>query len=89
VPPYNDGLRDVANAEDVTLVDIYQAFGGDTTTLIDCDGLHPTAAGYQRIADEFSRVFKETIEQAPSTPLSISNPFRLPPLSVAPRLRRR
>jgi lysophospholipase L1-like esterase len=78
VLPYNDGLRDIASAEDVPLVDIYQAFGGDTS-LIDCDGLHPTPAGYQRIADEFSRNFKDTLEQPASAPLSISNPFRFSP----------
>jgi lysophospholipase L1-like esterase len=78
VLPYNDGLRDIASAENVQLVDTYQAFGGDTT-LIDCDGLHPTPAGYQRIADEFSRNFRDTLEQPPSTPLSISNPFRQSP----------
>jgi lysophospholipase L1-like esterase len=85
VPPYNDGLRDIANSEGVPLVDVYQAFGGDTTTLIDCDGLHPTPAGYQRIADEFSRTFRDTLEQEASAPLSISSPFRLFPPFVPRR----
>ncbi len=85
VLPYNDGLRDIASGENVPLVDVFQAFGGDTTTLIDCDGLHPTPAGYQRIADEFSRIFRDTLEQPLSTPLSISNPFRLSPPFVPRR----
>jgi lysophospholipase L1-like esterase len=85
VLPYNDGLRDIASSESVPLVDVFQAFGGDTTTLIDCDGLHPTPAGYQRIADEFSRSFKDTLEPPLSTPLSISSPFRLSPPFVPRR----
>ncbi len=77
VAPYNDGLQAIANAENVTLVDVFTAFGGDTTTLIDCDGLHPTPAGYQRIADTFFTSIKATLEvPATATPTVTGAAFR-------------
>ncbi len=45
----NRGIRDLATRQQVVFVDINRAFGGDLT-LIGPDGLHPTAAGYQRMA---------------------------------------
>jgi lysophospholipase L1-like esterase len=66
VEPYNNRLRSLAAAEGVTLVDVYPAFNGDTTTLIDFDGLHPTAAGYQRIADTFFKSITQTLELSPT-----------------------
>jgi lysophospholipase L1-like esterase len=86
VEPYNDGIRGVASAEDIPLVDVYQAFGGNITTLVDVDGLHPTPAGYQRIAEEFFKSIKRAFEQSSSSS-SISNPFRLQPMFVPPRRR--
>jgi len=77
VDPYNDGLRSLASSEGVQLVDVNAAFGGDTTTLIDCDGLHPTPAGYQVIADTFYKSIQQTLEVA-STPTSTS--FRIAPV---------
>ena len=74
VEPYNDGLRGVANAENVPLVDVYQAFGGDITTLVDFDGLHPTPAGYQKIADEFFKSIKQNLELSSGS--SFSDPFQ-------------
>src|SRR5262245_12235803 len=69
VNPYNDGIRSMASAEGVALVDVNSAFNGDTKTLIDFDGLHPTAAGYQKIADTFLKSITETLEvaQPPAT----------------------
>jgi lysophospholipase L1-like esterase len=65
VNQYNSQLRSVAAAENVPFVDVNAAFAGDTTTLIDRDGLHPTAAGYQRIADTFFKSITETLELPP------------------------
>ena len=62
VDPYNSGLRNLASSEAITLVDVNAAFGGDTTTLIDCDGLHPTPAGYQVIANTFFKSIQTTLE---------------------------
>jgi len=59
----NDRIRPMIASEDVTLADIYTAFGGAATTdLIGPDGLHPTEAGYSRIADAFFDVIKQRLE---------------------------
>jgi lysophospholipase L1-like esterase len=82
VVPYNDSLKLIAAGEGVPLVDVYQGFNGDVTTLIDFDGLHPTAAGYQRIADTFFDIIRARLEvPAPTTTLT---PFSFP-FPSAPR----
>jgi lysophospholipase L1-like esterase len=85
VEPYNGGLRGIVVDENVTLVDVFQAFNGDTTTLIDFDGLHPTPAGYQVIADTFFKAIKQELEQSPS--MSGTGPLGFMPLFVPPRHR--
>ena len=65
VNTYNSQLRSVATAENATFVDVNSAFNGNTTTLIDRDGLHPTAAGYQVIADTFFKAITDTLELPP------------------------
>ena len=49
----------------MTLVDVYQGFGGNLA-LIGPDGLHPSADGYAKIADLFFTAIKQTLE-TPST----------------------
>jgi lysophospholipase L1-like esterase len=66
VPGLNDQVRILAASKGVPLVDVYQAFGGDLT-LIGPDGLHPTAAGYHRIADTFFAVIRQTLEATATT----------------------
>jgi lysophospholipase L1-like esterase len=68
VPGFNDSIRSVAAAEGVTLVDVYQGFGGDLT-LLGSDGLHPNAAGYARIAGLFFDKIQQSLEGTP--PLSV------------------
>jgi lysophospholipase L1-like esterase len=58
----NTQIRGVATAEGATLVDLYQAFSADTGTLIGPDGLHPSEAGYAKIADVFFDVIKQRFE---------------------------
>lgn len=53
VPAMNDQIRALAASEGVVLVDAYAAFGGQSTTLIGVDGLHPTTEGYQALAQTF------------------------------------
>ncbi len=76
VEPFNDGIRGIANSEAVTLVDVYQTFNGDITTLVDVDGLHPTAAGYQKIADAFFKAIRQDLEQAAAGSVSHSITMR-------------
>lgn len=63
VEPVNNRLRTVVPAEGAVLVDLYQAFGGSPDPLIGPDGLHPTAAGYQRIAETFLAAIRTTLER--------------------------
>lgn len=67
VPGYNDMIRSLATSEGVPLVDVYAAFGSDAPTLIGFDGLHPTASGYQRIADTFFAAIKGSLETQPAS----------------------
>jgi lysophospholipase L1-like esterase len=66
VAPFNDALKSMAASEGVPVVDVYDAFGANVADLIDVDGLHPTAAGYQKIADTFLASIRSTLEIAPS-----------------------
>jgi lysophospholipase L1-like esterase len=58
----NDQIRAMAASEAAPIVDLYQAFGGVAGELIGPDGLHPTEAGYSRIADTFFDVIKQRLE---------------------------
>jgi lysophospholipase L1-like esterase len=53
VSAMNDEIRSLAASEGVVLVDSYAVFGGQSTTLIGVDGLHPTTEGYQVMAQTF------------------------------------
>jgi lysophospholipase L1-like esterase len=59
----NTQIRSVAAAEGVTLVDLYQAFGGIPGDLIGPDGLHPNDAGYRRIAETFFTAIAQQLER--------------------------
>jgi lysophospholipase L1-like esterase len=61
VSGFNDRVRALASSEGVTLVDVYQGFGGNLA-FIGGDGLHPSADGYAKIADLFFTAIKQTLE---------------------------
>jgi lysophospholipase L1-like esterase len=53
IRPFNDEVRRlVSGLQNVHIVDIYSAFGNDRS-LMGGDGLHPSPAGYQRMAQVF------------------------------------
>ena len=61
----NNEIRSLAVSENVPLVDLYVAFGGDASpTLIGFDGLHPTVAGYELIAQTFFDSIRKNLEVA-------------------------
>ena len=63
VVPLNDAIKTMVAAEGVFLVDLYAAFDGVAdSTLISSDGLHPTAAGNQRIAQTFYDAVRARLE---------------------------
>jgi lysophospholipase L1-like esterase len=63
VRAFNDRLRAVAAGEGAVVVDVYAALAGDVNRYIGPDGHHPTAAGYQRIADEFLTAIRAEFER--------------------------
>jgi lysophospholipase L1-like esterase len=52
IPALNDRIRQLAQRQNVYLVDLYAAFGTDHN-LVGGDGLHPTEEGYDRMASAF------------------------------------
>lgn len=58
----NHHIRLLAAGEGARLVDLYGALNQDVNRYIGIDGLHPTEAGYQRMADEFYEAIKADLE---------------------------
>ena len=58
VPFNNEVRRLVSGQQNVHIVDIYAAFGSNRS-LMGGDGLHPSPAGYQLMAQEFHRAITE------------------------------
>ncbi len=63
IAPANVLIRQMAGIEAVPVVDLYQAFAGNETTLLGPDGLHPNEAGYQKMADLFYAAIVQRLEQ--------------------------
>jgi lysophospholipase L1-like esterase len=62
---WNAAIARIAHEQGATLVDLYTAWGDlkdakERAALVSADGLHPTSAGYSRLAD----LFWQTIEVA-------------------------
>jgi len=62
IAPANDQIRAMVAGEDATLVDLYEAFRGQEGTLLGEDGLHPSAAGYAKIAETFFATIRQRLE---------------------------
>lgn len=62
VASLNALIRAGAPAEGATLVDLNAAMAADVNTLIGIDGLHPTEAGYQRMAETFFAAIRTAFE---------------------------
>jgi lysophospholipase L1-like esterase len=58
----NTNIRATARGEGAVLVDVYEALVSDVTRYIGVDGLHPTEAGYQKIADTFFAAVRQDLE---------------------------
>ena len=59
---YNTTLQLMAQQEGVVFVDLYNPMLPDAATLIGSDGLHPTEAGYRRIAELFFDAIRANLE---------------------------
>jgi lysophospholipase L1-like esterase len=62
IAPANVQIRAMAAREGAVLVDLYQGFVAQEATLLDEDGLHPSVAGYARIAEMFFDRIRDTLE---------------------------
>lgn len=62
VIPANMAIRTMVGEEGAILVDLFRVFNGRTAVLIGPDGLHPTAAGYQAMADAFFAAIRTNLE---------------------------
>ena len=62
VQTVNDNIRANAAAEGAIVVDLNGAMASGVTTLIGIDGLRPTEAGYQRMAETFFATIRTTFE---------------------------
>lgn len=60
---YNTVLQIMCTQEGVTYVDLYNPMLPEASTLIGADGLHPTEAGYRRMADLFFAAIKAQFEE--------------------------
>ena len=58
----NTKIAAMATAQGAVLVNIYDAMLPEADTLIGSDGLHPTEAGYRRIADIFFAAIRGELE---------------------------
>ncbi len=59
---YNNTLQLMSQQEGVVYVDLYNAMQADAATLLGSDGLHPTEAGYRRIAELFFAAIRTELE---------------------------
>jgi lysophospholipase L1-like esterase len=59
---YNNTLQIMSTQEGVTYVDLYNPMLAEAPTLIGSDGLHPTEAGYRKIADLFFAAIRAELE---------------------------
>jgi lysophospholipase L1-like esterase len=87
LPAANLRIRQLADQEGVIYVDLYGAFGGTASVqFIDTDGLHPTPAGYGRIAETFFQSIRTELEVA-TMPVSLelvrNMPMPQPPIASA------
>ena len=89
VAGFNDRIRAIAQRRGVELVDIYNVLanglcpGARTFPCIGADGLHPTADGYQLMADELARVIVDRYD-VEIPPPSASRAFGVLPPGAHP-----
>ncbi len=60
----NGRIRDLCRRYQTGCADLYAAFGNEQSPLIGADGLHPTLAGYDVIAETYFEVIRRLFERA-------------------------
>jgi lysophospholipase L1-like esterase len=61
----NSQIRSIATGENAVLVDFYTGMSGNLSRYISADGLHPTEAGYDRMAELVSLAIRANLEVKP------------------------
>lgn len=61
----NSLIQSTARGEGAVLVDLYAALSTNVNTYIGADGIHPTQAGYQKIAETFFAAIRADLEIVP------------------------
>lgn len=64
----NSRIRDLCRRYRTGCADLYAAFGNEQSPLIGADGLHPTLAGYDVIAETYFEVIRRTFERTVTPP---------------------
>ncbi|HTV01439.1 MAG TPA: GDSL-type esterase/lipase family protein [Luteitalea sp.] len=59
----NNQIRDLCRRYQTGCADLYAAFGNEQSPLIGADGLHPTMAGYDLIAETYFTVIRQMFER--------------------------
>ncbi len=62
IDDFNARLRIIAARQAIPIVDTYAALRTDVTRYIGIDGLHPSEAGYAKIADTFFQAIQTSLE---------------------------
>jgi lysophospholipase L1-like esterase len=62
IDDYNNRMRALAATEGAVLIDVYSILLPEVTRYIGVDGLHPTEAGYVKIADIFFQAIQANFE---------------------------
>ena len=73
----NNEIAALASDEGVVLVDLYGGLGGTPTGSIGVDGLHPTDAGYTKIANIWFEAIKRECTRRVRAPQGAGCPPRL------------
>jgi lysophospholipase L1-like esterase len=58
----NSNIRDTVRGEGAVLVDLFTALSTDVNRYMSFDGLHPSEAGYQKIAETFYEAIRQDLE---------------------------
>ena len=67
ITPTNAQIRSMAAAQGLDLIDLFALVQPNLDTLIGQDGLHPTVAGYNAMAQAFFDAIRQKVEVAPAT----------------------
>lgn len=65
IPGFNDRIRELAAAENVVLIDVYNGMKDDLS-LIGLDDLHPTVFGYEVMAKIYQEAIQKGFEEPPA-----------------------